>query len=54
MSFNIINRTLLTKNNHFLNLIVSKRFILSSSYQCTEEWNKRLEEPLIKNIELGN
>ena len=54
MSFKIINRNVLFKNHQFLKHLFTKRTILSPAYQCNEDWNKRLEDPLIKDIELGN
>lgn len=51
MSF--ISRALLLRCHSQL-FKCSRRLILSPAYQCAEDWNKRLDEPLIKDIELGN
>lgn len=53
MSFSAIGRGLLLRNGQFFKSFAAKRHILSPAYQCAEDWSKRLDEPLIKDIELG-
>ncbi|MPC72461.1 hypothetical protein E2C01_066768 [Portunus trituberculatus] len=33
--------------------IQKSRHFLSANYRCDESWNKRLENPLVSNINLG-
>lgn len=44
LNLNLIRNQLIFKS--------SRRYILTPAYACKEEWNKRLDDPLIKNIEL--
>lgn len=54
MSFKIINRNLFGRQHRLITKhLFSKRTILSPAYQCTDDWNKRLDDPLIKDIEIG-
>ena len=53
MSFGAIGRGLLSRHSQLIRCAAAKRYILSPAYQCAEDWARRLEEPLIKDIELG-
>ncbi|KRY34361.1 Protein MEF2BNB [Trichinella spiralis] len=44
-------RVLMLQNFWRQNFQCSKRFLLSAAYDCSEEWRKRLEAPIFKNVD---
>ncbi|KRZ89275.1 Protein MEF2BNB -like protein [Trichinella sp. T8] len=44
-------RVLMLQNFWRQNFQCSKRFLLSTAYDCSEEWRKRLEAPIFKNVD---